>query len=726
MKSTVRRYSKYAVILLCGLALTGCGNSGGGDSLAENSEARCRDDIDNDSDGATDCADAECTPFCGLEPLPEGTVTGGLSIDENGRVVTDGNTVAEGWGDAVSPTFNNPVLPGDHPDMNLFQEGDDFYITGSSFAISPNVEILHSKDLVHWERVSRVVNPGWSGLLAVNEYGGGTWGGFIRKFDGYYWVYFAVNFNQHFAKAESLEGPWSDPVRVNGDTGYDDSVFVDDDGTTYLLVKHDQCEAGVNLLHEIGDNGQLIGDPIDLKFINDELCALSGNNWAEGPTMTKRDGMYYYFASTHTGCGGVEHAWRSAVLSDNPADWESLGVVLEAELPFSGAQHSSAPIELEDGTWWAVYHSYDCTEWRGLGRQGLLSQVTWDENDVPIFDPAPLKAAAPALESGGIPWLKPVNDDFESGVLGPHWTFYGYTPDARYSVTKRPGWLTVSPDGDETMYVVQKTVPFANAVVARMDFVPAADGEEAGIRNGNAINSLEVKVSRVWDGGDKLRFSFDGEETDVPAPEEKEVWLKLDNRGHAATGWYSLDRIEWKQIGGGVNIKALNDFNALANGWVGNQTGVFARGKAASFDRFAYRDGFSKIPSGEPDNQRGGETLEGNILGGLADGDWVLYGSVDLGGGDSNGIGIRASAVELRVSSETGGAVEVWLDPLANGSMAVECEVPNTGDFDTFETVTCDLSAVGSHEVYLRAKGDGDDIVHIDWFKFAAAQYAAK
>ncbi len=719
-------------------AVSGCGDSAGEDApssdhLSENTKDLCADDEDNDGDGKVDCLDADCEPFCNPLSLPEGTIEGGLTIDENGLVVPNGDQTAEDFeGGSSTPeppgprTYDNPVLPGDHPDMNLYREGDDFYITGSSFAISPNFEILHSKDLVHWERISRVVRADWDGLKKVNEYGGGTWGGFIRKLDDTYFVYFSVNFSQYFAKGESLKGPWEDPVHVNGNTGYDDSVFVDDDGKAYMLIKHDHCASGVNRIQELGQDGQLTGDPIDLKFINDEMCALSGDYWAEGPTMTKRNEYYYYFASTHTGCGGKQYAWRSKVLSDNEADWESLGIVLGADLPFNGSQHSSAPIELDDGTWWAVYHSYDCTEWRGLGRQGLLSQVTWDDNDVPIFDPAPLIAAAPDLASGGIPRLLPVNDDFESGALGPHWTFYGYTEKERYSVTSRPGWLAVNPDGETPMYVVQKSVPHDHAMVVLMDFAPSEAGEEAGLRIGNAINSLEVKVSRVWDEEDKLRFSFDKDMSEVEAPEQSEVWLKLERRGHAATAWYSIDRLEWKQIGDEIDIKRLDNFDSLSNGWVGNQAGVFAQGKSAEFDRFSYRDGFGEIPADQPDDRSGADTSEEGEFCGLEDGDWALYGSVDLGGADSNGMGVRASAVELRVSSEKkGSTVEVWLDPFADGNLAAACEIPDTGGFDTFETVTCELSAIGTHEVVLKAKGGDDELVRIRAFKFVPAQYEA-
>src|SRR5881397_1978715 len=54
-------------------------------------------------------------------------------------------------------TYVNPVLPGDHPDPTLLKVGDDFYHCGSSFHFTPYLPIYHSKDLVHWEVISRVV-----------------------------------------------------------------------------------------------------------------------------------------------------------------------------------------------------------------------------------------------------------------------------------------------------------------------------------------------------------------------------------------------------------------------------------------------------------------------------------------------------------------------------------------------------------------------------------------
>lgn len=743
-------------------------------------------------------------------PAPSADFTGwsGASseADDVVEVTVDGNKTltaafeTASWPGAPQSTYLNPILPGDHPDMNIYIEGDDFYITGSSFNISPNVEILHSRDLIRWERVSRVVDPAWSGLEASTSAGGGTWGGFIVKVAAGYRVYFAVNFNQYFAEAESLAGPWGEPVHVepvgpytppgedpelvsfDRGTGYDDSVFVDDDGTTYLVVKAGQCKwnggtggeennFGVNLLQKIDpETGQLSGESIDLSFVNWDVenggCgdpaanpdSAVEANWAEGPTMTKRNGFYYYFDSTHTGCGGEQYGWRSATLSSNPEDWTPLGSVLKAEAPFSGAQHSTAPFQIADGTWWVFSHSYECeSNWRGLGRQGLLSQVTWIDDEsgagVPVVngrlgEPAP----APALPPSDIPFLLPVNDEFTGDKLAPAWTFYGNMPSDRYSVTDRAGWLRLKPAEDETRWVIQKDALHAKAMIVRMDFAPEAAGDAAGVRLGNAVPeqdltafptwvhpiSQEVSVARVRaDAKDRIRFSFrsvvpvlnadesayeavDATEIsfDAPAPAERTLWLKLvHGKDHEATGWFSTDRLIWTQVGEPIDISALEDYDTVNMGWVGSQAGVFASNASADFDLFTYRDGFTAIAAAEPDQESGTEVVSsqsaGPVLGGLEDGDWAMYGSVDLGSG-----GVASVEIELQASSAKGGALEVWLDPLAGGHRVATCDVPATGGWETWTTVTCKVSAAGSHEVYLRAKGGSGELLRLASLRF--------
>ena len=46
--------------------------------------------------------------------------------------------------------FLNPILAGDFPDPSILKDGDDYYMTHSSFDASPGLLIWHSRDLVNW------------------------------------------------------------------------------------------------------------------------------------------------------------------------------------------------------------------------------------------------------------------------------------------------------------------------------------------------------------------------------------------------------------------------------------------------------------------------------------------------------------------------------------------------------------------------------------------------
>src|SRR6476660_7806424 len=80
-------------------------------------------------------------------------------------------------------TYVNPVLPGDHPDPTLLKAGDDFYHCGSIFHFTPYLPVYHSRDLVHWEVISRVVFPANAGFV-TDRPSAGIWQGAITYFHG--------------------------------------------------------------------------------------------------------------------------------------------------------------------------------------------------------------------------------------------------------------------------------------------------------------------------------------------------------------------------------------------------------------------------------------------------------------------------------------------------------------------------------------------------------------
>ena len=50
--------------------------------------------------------------------------------------------------DTGDGNFLNPILSGDHPDPTILKDGEDYYMTFSSFNSYPGIVIWHSKDLV--------------------------------------------------------------------------------------------------------------------------------------------------------------------------------------------------------------------------------------------------------------------------------------------------------------------------------------------------------------------------------------------------------------------------------------------------------------------------------------------------------------------------------------------------------------------------------------------------
>ena len=54
-------------------------------------------------------------------------------------------------------TYQNPIICADYSDPDAIRDGDDFYMTASSFVNTPGLPILHSKDLVNWTLINHAV-----------------------------------------------------------------------------------------------------------------------------------------------------------------------------------------------------------------------------------------------------------------------------------------------------------------------------------------------------------------------------------------------------------------------------------------------------------------------------------------------------------------------------------------------------------------------------------------
>ncbi|WP_026768362.1 family 43 glycosylhydrolase [Asinibacterium sp. OR53] len=608
-------------------------------------------------------------------------------------------------------TYVNPVLPGDYPDPTLLKVGDDFYHCGSSFHFTPYLPIYHSRDLVHWEVISRVVPPA-KAKFVTDRPSAGIWQGAITYFYGSYWIYFSSN-GQWFSKAPSPKGPWSTPVQVKtnpstGNLGYDNSIFVDDNGKPYMVIKNGQK---VNRIQAIGRDGQLTDTVINLDWINANLQY----SWAEGPVMCKRNGYYYYFPAGDV--SGGQYVLRTSALTSDSTKWERLGSffkpITDTNTAFRSPNHIAAPVQLSDGTWWTIGQSYERKandDWSGMGRQTSLYQVIWEGDRPWGVAPTSEPLVKPNLPQSGILWRSADSDYFDKDSLNLCWHFLTQKAAAQYSLSARKGWLRLSP-GTERTHIVQKETGHYYAAVTRVDLNAANSTSKAGIYLTNGNQRIFVRLYSGYDGGKKIIFNFDTTTHEIANSFGNVVWLKLVRAEHNLTAFCSGDGKKWTPVGSSISSVNLDKAQPNWNSWVGTSIGLFAEGKPADFDLFVCKDGFSSLPAAGYSNYYGVETISrgaekmvtnNSLLGG-----WFMISGVELGR-DKN----VASVVEVLASSKTKANLEIWLDDLTTGKLIATIPITATGGKNNWKVFAKAVKNVsGHHAVFVKfPKGSAGDV----------------
>ena len=616
-------------------------------------------------------------------------------------------------------TYINPIIPGDHPDPTLTKIGDHFYTSGSSF--NPTPKIYHSTDLVHWEVISQPVSASWSGY--GDEPGGGIWGGHMVLYNGTYRHFFGRGGgSMYFVTANQPEGPWSEPTMIQvpagmSGLGVDNSIFIDDEtGKWYLLTKNGQAN---NHIVELNEEGQPTGAVLDLTWLNPDSL---GNpySWAEGPVMWKYKDFYYYSFAQHL--VGAQYVMRSDTLTDNQSDWTIVGdnIFTGTQSIYNRPNHISPVVMIDDSTSWTIAQSYHrSTLWYAHGRQGVLCQLTYNNEDFPeIQYPQSSATPAPDLPSSGIPWMVPKSDMFNESTLKPEWSFLGYTPDDTYSLTEREGWLYLEPyEGNNT--VIQNDGEHSYSLITKVDFDPESTSDEAGLRIINGPETHYVKVFSTVNSESEsvLKFSFEDISYEVENTIGSTVWLRLIRDEHMMYGYYSSDGFTWTQIGESINAADIDIEQTTFNDFTGNQQGLYVEGKAAFFDLYIYRDAYTRIAAQNPANKFEVSSAS-TYLRNIDNGDWALYPGVEFGGNADYPKAPDSFAV-VASSDTSEGTIEVWLDSIDTGEKIAECNISSTGDWETFEVFTSAVNPVsGRHDVYLKFTGGEGELFRLQWLKF--------
>jgi xylan 1,4-beta-xylosidase len=414
--------------------------------------------------------------------------------------------------------IHNPILPGFHPDPSICRVGGDYYIATSTFEWWPAVRIHHSRDLVHWQHHSYAVTRTSQLDLRGHPDSAGIWAPCLTHAHGQFWMIYTdvrsmfgayKDTHNHLIVAPSIEGPWSEPIYLNS-SGFDPSLFHDDDGRTWLLnqqwIHHpDKHPFNGILLQEFDrQQGKLVG-PVKNIFRGTSLGVV------EGPHVYKRDGWYYLL--TAEGGTTFEHAAtvaRSRQL-DGPYEVMPGNPLLTAQGSPQGtlqrAGHASW-VQTPQGEWYMAHLCGRPIEWNQpkqdgsaaplnydvhcvLGRETALQRLEWTAQGWPRLStggrfpqhevPAPQGHAPQRWPS------EPTREDFNAPQLGPHWnTLRGPHHGSWLSLTERPGHLRLR--GRESLMslfeqslVARRQQHLRCSVSTQLEFAPLHFQQMAGL-----------------------------------------------------------------------------------------------------------------------------------------------------------------------------------------------------------------------------------------------------
>jgi beta-xylosidase/acetyl esterase/lipase len=474
--------------------------------------------------------------------------------------------------------FLNPIFAGDHPDPSVLRDGDDYYMTFSSFDAYPGLVIWHSRDLVNWQPV----------VPTLYKNVGSVWAPDLVKHQGRYYIYFPARTEAYRSNyvvwADSIRGPWSEPIDLKIGQ-IDPGHAVAPDGTRYLFLS-----AG-NLVRLASDGLSVVGE---MKKIYDGWKYPA--DWIvegfaqEGPKILRR-GDYYYMVLAEGGTAGpptghmivaarsrsIDGPWENSpynpiVRTTNAADrWWSKG-------------HGTL-VEDRTGRWWMVYHAYE-NGFYTLGRQTLLEPIEWLPDGwfrTAGSDPA-RPIAKPAGETGthGLP----LSDDFSTSKMGLQWSFYN------------------GDNGDRDRY------RYANGtLVLKAKGAGPADSSPLWFVNGDHSYEIEVDIDadpgataglllfysrRLYAGlgFSAKNFIMHSYGLDRPGAKPPQIGgrlhIRLRNDRHIVTMFYSVDGATWERYDRAIEVSGYH--HNVAYDFLSLRPALYAAGTGeVRFRNFRYR-----------------------------------------------------------------------------------------------------------------------------------------
>lgn len=320
--------------------------------------------------------------------------------------------------------FLNPVLAGDHPDPAVLKDGADYYMTFSSFDSYPGLTIWHSRDLVNWQPRKPALTRNIGSVWAVS----------LAKHGGRYFLYIPTKGSPNsiwVIWADSIDGPWSDPIDLKMPSHIDPCHAVGEDGSRWLFLSGgDRIRLADDGLSTVGQ----VEHVYDPWHYPPEWDVESFS--PEGPKI-HRHGDWFYMITAVGGTAGppTGHMVIVARSKSIHGPWENCPAnpvvrTVSNDEKWWSRGHASL-VEGPDGSWWSLYHGFENGFWT-LGRQALLDPVRWTPDGWFRMTGGDLSRPIAKPKGGqALPHGLRLSDDFATLDLGSRWNFFKPGPDER-------------------------------------------------------------------------------------------------------------------------------------------------------------------------------------------------------------------------------------------------------------------------------------------------------
>jgi xylan 1,4-beta-xylosidase len=482
-------------------------------------------------------------------------------------------------GDLGNGYYLNPIVSGDRPDPSILKDGDDYYMTFSSFDAYPGLVLWHSRDLVNWTPLT----------ATLRQNVGSVWAPDLVKHQGRYFIYFpartATYRSNYVIWSDSIRGPWSDPIDLKIGQ-IDPGHAVGPDGTRYLFMSAGHI---VPLAPDgLSVTGELKKIYEGWKYPADWIVEGFAQ---EGPKIIRK-GDYYYQVLAQGGTAGppTGHMIVAARSKTIEGPWENSPYNPLLRTQSTGERWWSKGhgtlIEGPDRRWWVVYHAYE-NGFYNLGRQTLLEPIEWLEDDwfrVAKYDPArPIPKPVPAStgEHGFA-----FSDDFSTDKMGVQWSFYKGTAEDRTRYRRENGTLALkakgtSPADSSPLWFVTGDQAYEMEVEIEADA-----GATAGLL---LFYNQRLYVGLGYSAKNFIMHSYGIERPGAkPAHVGNRLFLRLRNDRHIVTIDYSVDGQRWERYDRGMEVSGYH--HNVGYDFLSLRPALYAAGSGeVRFRNFKYR-----------------------------------------------------------------------------------------------------------------------------------------